>query len=62
MLGYKGSGIFEAGYVYAPYVSLYRTPLFTDPQTFANTRGMMSRYAKRMLVSGMYSILKVTAT
>lgn len=62
LLGYKGSGIFEAGYVYAPYVSLYRTPLFTDPQTFANTRGMMSRYAKRMLVAGMYSILKVTAT
>jgi hypothetical protein len=49
LLGFKGSNFFETGAVYAPYVPLIMTPLVYDPVNFTPRRGVMTRYAKKMV-------------
>jgi hypothetical protein len=49
LLGYRGSQFLETGAVYAPYVPLMMTPLVYDPNTFTPRKGIMTRYAKKML-------------
>jgi len=62
LLGYKGTGFLDAGYVYAPFIPFYVTPKFTDPNDFKPRRGMMSRFAKRMVVPEMYATVTLTPT
>ena len=49
LLGYRGSQFLETGAVYAPYVPLLMTPLVYDPETFTPRKGLMTRYAKKMI-------------
>jgi len=49
LLGYRGSQFLETGAVYAPYVPLMMTPLVYDPDTFTPRKGIMTRYAKKMI-------------
>ena len=49
LLGFKGSNFLETGAVYAPYVPLIMTPLVYDPANFTPRRGVMTRYAKKMV-------------
>lgn len=49
LLGFKGSNFLETGAVYAPYVPLVMTPLVYDPNTFTPRRGVLTRYAKKMV-------------
>ena len=49
LLGYKGSQFLECGAVFAPYVPLIMTPLLYDPATFTPRKGLMTRYAKKMI-------------
>jgi hypothetical protein len=49
LLGYRGSQFLETGAVYAPYVPLMMTPLVYDPNTFTPRKGLMTRYAKKMI-------------
>jgi hypothetical protein len=49
LLGFRGSQFLEAGAVYAPYVPLLMTPLVYDPETFTPRKGLMTRYAKKMI-------------
>ena len=49
LLGYRGSQFLETGAVYAPYIPLMMTPLVYDPNTFTPRKGIMTRYAKKML-------------
>jgi len=49
LLGFKGSSFLETGAVYAPYVPLILTPLVYDPTNFTPRRGVMTRYAKKMV-------------
>jgi hypothetical protein len=49
LLGYRGGQFLETGAVYAPYVPLMMTPLVYDPDTFTPRKGLMTRYAKKML-------------
>jgi hypothetical protein len=49
LMGFKGSNFFETGAVYAPYVPLIMTPLVYDPTNFTPRRGVMTRYAKKMV-------------
>ena len=49
LLGYRGSQFLETGAVYAPYVPLMMTPLVYDPDTFTPRKGLMTRYAKKMI-------------
>jgi hypothetical protein len=49
LMGYKGAQFLESGAVYAPYVPLLMTPLVYDPDTFTPRKGIMTRYAKKMV-------------
>ena len=49
LMGYKGSQFLECGAVFAPYVPLIMTPLLYDPATFTPRKGLMTRYAKKMI-------------
>ena len=49
LMGFKGSNFFETGAVYAPYVPLIMTPLVYDPTNFTPRRGVMTRYAKKLV-------------
>lgn len=49
LLGYRGGNFLETGAVYAPYVPLIMTPLVYDPENFTPRRGVMTRYAKKMV-------------
>ena len=59
LLGFKGSNFFETGAVYAPYVPLIMTPLVYDPQNFTPRRGVMTRYAKKMVRPEFYGKILV---
>lgn len=54
LMGYKGSQFLECGAVFAPYVPLIMTPLLYDPNTFTPRKGLMTRYAKKMVRSDFY--------
>jgi len=65
LMGYRGSQFLETGAVFAPYVPLIMTPLVYDPDTFTPRKGLLTRYAKKMIrpeffgrifVSGLASI------
>jgi len=49
LLGFRGSQFLEAGAVFAPYVPLVMTPLVYDPDTFTPRKGLLTRYAKKMI-------------
>jgi hypothetical protein len=49
LMGYKGNNFLETGAVYAPYVPLILTPLVYDPDNFTPRRGVMTRYAKKLV-------------
>jgi len=49
LLGFRGQQFLESGAVYAPYIPLIMTPLVYDPDTFTPRKGIMTRYAKKML-------------
>jgi hypothetical protein len=49
LLGYKGSQFLESGAVFAPYIPMIMTPLVYDPETFTPRKGLLTRYAKKML-------------
>ena len=49
LMGYKGGQFLETGAVYAPYIPLIMTPLVYDPETFTPRKGLMTRYAKKMV-------------
>ena len=57
LLGYKGNSFLETGYVYAPYVPLVVTPTLYDPTDFTPRKGVMTRYAKRMVRSDFYGVV-----
>jgi hypothetical protein len=49
LTGYRGSQFLETGAVYAPYIPLIMTPLVYDPNNFTPRKGVMTRYAKKMI-------------
>ena len=54
LCGFRGSNFLETGAVYAPYVPMIMTPLVYDPQNFTPRKGVMTRYAKKMVRSEFY--------
>jgi len=54
-----GSSFLESGYVYAPYVPLQTTPTIFDPESFTPRKGVMTRYAKKMVRPDMYGLVIV---
>ena len=60
LTGYKGAQFLESGAVYAPYVPLLMTPLVYDPATFVPRKGIMTRYAKKMVRPEFYGKIFVS--
>jgi len=60
LMGYKGSQFLECGAVFAPYVPLIMTPLLYDPSTFTPRKGLMTRYAKKMIRPDYYGKIYVS--
>ena len=59
LVGRKGSGFLESGYVYAPYVPLQVTPTIFGTEDFVPRKGVMTRYAKKMVRPDMYGLVIV---
>jgi hypothetical protein len=60
LMGYKGAQFLECGAVFAPYVPLIMTPLLYDPSTFTPRKGLMTRYAKKMIRPDYYGKVYVS--
>ena len=60
LLGFRGTQFLEAGAVFAPYIPLIMTPLIYDPNTFTPRKGLMTRYAKKMLRPEFYGKVYVS--
>jgi len=59
LVGYKGSSWMETGYVYCPYIPLYATPVFMHPEDLVSVRGIMSRYARKMVNGNFYATVTI---
>jgi len=59
LVGRKGNSFLESGYVYAPYVPLQVTPTIFGVEDFVPRKGVMTRYAKKMVRPDMYGLVIV---
>jgi hypothetical protein len=59
LCGFRGAQFLETGAVYAPYVPLILTPVVYDPTNFTPRRGVMTRYAKKMVRPEFYGLVNV---
>ena len=59
LLGFRGSQFLETGAVFAPYIPLIMTPLIYDPSTFTPRKGLLTRYAKKMVRPEFYGTINV---
>jgi hypothetical protein len=59
LVGRRGGSFLESGYVYAPYVPLQTTPTIFGPEDFVPRKGVMTRYAKKMVRPDMYGLVIV---
>ena len=62
LIGFRGANFLETGAVYSPYIPLIQTPLVYDPVNFTPRRGVMTRYAKKMVRPEFYATLTVSGT
>ena len=59
LLGFRGTQFLESGAVFAPYIPLIMTPLVYDPDTFTPRKGLLTRYAKKMVRPEFYGKIQV---
>ena len=59
LIGHKGTSLLDTGYVYAPYVPLQLTPTMYNPFNFTPIKGIMTRYAKKMVNNRFYGRITV---
>ena len=59
LLGYRGTQFLESGAVFAPYIPLIMTPLVYDPNTFVPRKGLLTRYAKKMVRPEFYGKINI---
>jgi hypothetical protein len=59
LLGHKGTSLLDTGYIYAPYVPLQLTPTMYNPFNFTPIKGIMTRYAKKMVNNRFYGRITV---
>jgi hypothetical protein len=62
LLGFKGNSVLDAGYFYAPYIPLLSTPTVLDPNSFTPSKGVMTRYGKKLIEDGglYYGVITVS--
>lgn len=59
IIGHKGNSLLDTGYIYAPYVPMQLTPTFYNPFNMAPIKGIMTRYAKKMVNNRYYGSIRV---
>jgi hypothetical protein len=59
LMGYRGNQFLETGAVYSPYVPLIMTPLVYDPNNFTPRKGVMTRYAKKIVRPEFYGVIRI---
>ena len=59
LIGHKGKSLLDAGYVYAPYVPLQLTPTMYNPFNMTPIKGIMTRYAKKMVNNRYFAVIDV---
>ena len=59
IIGHKGKSLLDTGYIYAPYVPLQLTPTMYNPFNFAPVKGIMTRYAKKVVNNRYYGAVRV---
>jgi hypothetical protein len=59
LVGFRGSQFLETGAVYAPYIPLVMTPLVYDPTNFTPRKGVMTRYAKKMVRPEFFGLIQI---
>jgi hypothetical protein len=59
LIGHKGKSLLDAGYIYAPYVPLQLTPTMYNPFNMTPIKGIMTRYAKKMVNNRYFGIIDV---
>ena len=59
LVGLKGNTFLESGYIYAPYVPLILTPVVYRPEDFVPTKGIMTRYGRKMVRNDFYATVTV---
>lgn len=59
IVGHKGKSLLDTGYIYAPYIPLQLTPTVTNPMNFAPVKGIMTRYAKKVVNARYYGGVRV---
>ena len=60
LVGFRGKQFLEAGAVFAPYIPLIMTPLIYDPNTFTPRKGLLTRFAKKMLRPEFYGKIYIS--
>jgi len=59
LVGRRGNSFLESGFVYAPYVPLQVTPTIFGVEDFVPRKGVLTRYAKKMVRPDMYGVVVV---
>ena len=57
ILGHKGNSLLDTGYIYAPYVPMQLTPTIYNAENFAPVKGIITRYAKKMVNNRFYGAI-----
>ena len=59
LIGHKGDSLLDKGYIYAPYVPMQLTPVIYNSANFAPVRGIITRYAKKVVNNRFYGAVRV---
>ena len=59
IIGHKGKSLLDTGYIYAPYVPMQLTPTMYNPMNFAPIKGIMTRFAKKVVNNKFYGAVIV---
>jgi len=61
LMGYKGAGPMDGGFVYCPYIPFQALPTITDPDTFQPRKGILTRYGKVAInpASRFYRVIRI---
>ena len=59
IIGHKGKSLLDTGYIYAPYVPMQLTPTMYNPFNFAPIKGIMTRYAQKVVNSRYFGHVRV---
>ena len=58
IMGHKGDSLLDTGYIYAPYVPMQLTPTIYNDANFAPVKGIITRYAKKMVNNRYYGAIR----